>query len=87
MATFVGMIVAAGSLLSGLIYLVGKITHWYQFVTGIAPLLIGMFFLSAVQLLFVGMIGEYILNINMRTLHRPLVIEEDRINLPKRKKE
>lgn len=87
MATFVGMIVAAGSLLAGLIYLIGKITHWYQFATGIAPLLIGMFFLGAVQLLFIGMIGEYILNINMRILHRPLVVEENRINLPKREKE
>ena len=48
-----------------------------------APLLIGMFFLGAVQLLFIGLIGEYILNINTRVLNRPLVVEEERLNFDK----
>lgn len=86
LATFAGAGVAGLSFLMGIIYLIMKLVNWYSFDGGIAPLLIGMFFLGAVQLLFIGIIGEYILNINTRVLNRPLVVEEKRINLPKRKK-
>jgi hypothetical protein len=47
---------------------------------GMAPILIGMFFLGAVQIFFVGFLGEYILNINTRVMKRPLVVEENRLN-------
>lgn len=86
LATFAGAGVAAISFLLGVVYLVMKLVNWYEFSDGIAPLLIGMFFLGAVQLLFIGIIGEYILNINTRILNRPLVVEEKRINLPKEKR-
>ncbi len=82
LATFAGASIAFVSFLLGIVYLILKLVHWYTFRAGIAPLLIGMFFLGAVQLLFIGIIGEYILNINTRVLNRPLVIEEERINLP-----
>ena len=45
-----------------------------------APVLIGMCFLGSVQLFFIGLLGEYVLNINTRVMNRPLVIEEERIN-------
>ena len=45
-----------------------------------APIVIGMFFLGAIQLVFLGFMGEYILSINQRIMHRPLVIEQERIN-------
>ena len=54
---------------------------------GTAPILIGMFFLGAVQLFFIGFLGEYILNINTRVMNRPLVIEEKRINFDEIEKE
>ena len=60
--------------------LVMKLTHWYSFNAGMAPIVIGMFFLGAVQLLFIGLMGEYVLNINQRVMNRPLVIEEERLN-------
>ena len=47
---------------------------------GIAPLTIGVFLLGGIQLLFIGVMGEYILNINTRVIHRPIVVEEKRIN-------
>ena len=47
---------------------------------GTAPILIGMFLIGAIQLFFTGLMGEYILNINVRVMDRPLVIEEERIN-------
>lgn len=80
LCTFFGMMVGGFSILIGLIYLVMKLIRWNDFATGMAPVLIGMFFLGAVQLFFIGFIGEYILSINQRVMNRPLVIEEERIN-------
>lgn len=80
LATFMGFFIAVVSVVVALIYFVLKIVYWDTFVMGTAPILIGMFFLGAVQLLFLGLIGEYILSINQRVMNRPLVIEEERIN-------
>ena len=80
LCTFFGMLIAGGSALIGLVYLVMKLVMWDDFSAGMAPVLIGMFFLGAIQLFFLGFIGEYILSINQRVMNRPLVIEEERIN-------
>jgi len=80
LATFIGSIIAFFSLLIALVYFILKLCNWNSFSMGQAPILIGMFFLGAVQLLFLGMIGEYILSINQRIMNRPLVVEEERIN-------
>jgi hypothetical protein len=50
-----------------------------------APLLIGTFFLGGIQLFFIGFLGEYIMGMNTRLQHKPLVIEKERINFPKTK--
>jgi hypothetical protein len=47
---------------------------------GLAPLVIGLFFFSSVQLIFIGILGEYIGNIYTHVANRPLVIEKKRIN-------
>jgi glycosyltransferase involved in cell wall biosynthesis len=78
-ATFVGFGVAILSIIIGLIYLVLKMIYWDRFNAGMAPMLVGMFFLGGIQLIFLGLIGEYILSINNRIKQRPLVIEEERI--------
>jgi glycosyltransferase involved in cell wall biosynthesis len=44
------------------------------------PILIAVFFTAGLLLFFIGMIGEYVLEINKRVLNRPLVIEEKRLN-------
>lgn len=80
LSTFIGFGIAFISVLISLIYLVMKLIFWNTFVAGTAPILIGMFFLGAVQLIFLGLLGEYILSINQRVMNRPLVIEEERIN-------
>ena len=79
-ATFIGFIIAVFSMIIALVYFVLKLTNWNAFDMGIPVILIGMFFLGAVQLIFLGLLGEYILAINQRTMKRPLVIEEERIN-------
>lgn len=79
-ATFIGFLIAGISVIVALVYMVLKLIYWDRFVAGTAPILLGMFFLGAIQLIFLGIIGEYILSINARIMKRPLVVEEERIN-------
>lgn len=78
--TFVGIACAGISFLIGLIYLIMKLSNWYGFSPGIAPITLGVFLIGGLQLFFIGIMGEYILNINTRVIHRPVVVEEKRIN-------
>lgn len=80
MATFMGFGVAFVSIIIALVYLVLKVLYWDQFVAGTAPIVVGMFFLGAVIMIFLGLIGEYLISINHRLMNRPLVIEKERIN-------
>lgn len=80
LATMTGFAVAIISLLFALGYFIYKLIFWDSFSIGIAPLVIGMFFFSSVQLFFIGIIGEYIASIHTQVLKRPLVIEKERIN-------
>ena len=79
-ATFLGFITAFISLVIAFVYLIMKLTNWYGFNAGMAPILLGMLFIGATILIFLGLMGEYILSINQRIMNRPLVIEEERIN-------
>lgn len=85
MATFIGAGIAFLSFVLGMVYLVLKLIYWDSFVAGTAPALIGMFFLGSIQLVFLGLLGEYVLSINQRIMNRPLVIEEERIGFEERK--
>ncbi len=80
LATFAGVGVGILAFILGVVYLVLKLMYWDRFPAGTAPILLGMLFLGAVQLFFIGFMGEYILNINKRVMKRPLVIEEERLN-------
>ena len=79
-ATICGFILAGLSMLATFIILLLKIFYWDAFPLRTAPILMGIFFFGSVQLFFIGLVGEYILNINVRVMKRPLVIEEKRIN-------
>lgn len=80
LATFVGFLVAGVSFLVAIFYIVCKLVNWNNYDMGTASIAVGLFFLGAVQLIFIGLIGEYILSMNQRIMNRPLVIEEERIN-------
>jgi hypothetical protein len=80
LAVFTGVAGAVLSVLISLAYLVYKLVHWGEFSVGIAPLVIGGFFFSSLQLLFLGILGEYIGAIHTQVQKRPLVIEQERIN-------
>jgi glycosyltransferase involved in cell wall biosynthesis len=78
--TFFGFAGAAVSILTGLAYFFYKILYWERFSVGIAPLVIGIFFFGSVQLISVGIIGEYIGSIFTHVQNRPLVVERERMN-------
>ena len=80
LATIIGFIASGITLIIALVYFIYKLLFWERFNAGIAPLVIGVFFLGSLQLFFIGLIGEYIISINSRVINRPLVIEEERIN-------
>jgi len=75
LATILGFIFSGISLIISLVYLILKIIYWDSFPMGMAPALIGIFFIGSLQLIFIGLLGEYILSINTRVMNRPLVVE------------
>ncbi|MFA5871113.1 MAG: glycosyltransferase family 2 protein [Parcubacteria group bacterium] len=80
LASFIGFIGAFISFTVATIYFIYKIIYWRSFEVGVAPLVIGFFFVSSIQLLFTGIIGEYIASIYTQVKNQPLVIEKERIN-------
>jgi glycosyltransferase involved in cell wall biosynthesis len=78
--TLLGFCCSGLSMLVGLVYLVYKLLFWANFTVGMAPLVIGLFFLGSVQLLSMGILGEYIGSIQTHVRKRPYVIERERVN-------
>ena len=76
-ATVVGFLMSAISFVVGMFYLIVKLVWWYRFPAGTAPLLIGLFFLGSIQLLFIGIVGEYVGNILRKvTPNNPPLVKE-----------
>jgi glycosyltransferase involved in cell wall biosynthesis len=72
-----------GALLScfvAFVYLIYKLLFWNHFELGIAPLVIGVFFVAGVQLGFMGILGEYVGAIHTMLQRRPYAIERERVN-------
>ena len=80
LATLVGFITAGLSLVVGMGYLIAKLIFWNTFTAGVAPVMVGIFFLGSVQLIFMGIVGEYVGAVFTYVQNRPLVIEKERIN-------
>lgn len=87
LATFLGFVSSGLSLLVAVIYLVMKLINWHNFQAGNAPMILGIYVIGSLQLFFIGLLGEYILNINTRVIKRPLVVEEKRLNFDEDNKE
>jgi polyisoprenyl-phosphate glycosyltransferase len=78
--TFMGFATATVSALVGLGYLIYKLAFWNRFSVGVAPLVIGIFFFASIQLISVGILGEYVASIHTQVQQRPLVVEQERLN-------
>jgi glycosyltransferase involved in cell wall biosynthesis len=79
-ATFVGSFIGLLSIIFALIVFVNKLVNWTTYPLGIPALTVGLFFIGAVQLFFLGIMGEYILSINNRSMKRPLVVADEKVN-------
>lgn len=80
LATMLGFASAGVSLLAALFYFVYKLVYWKSFSLGLAPVVVGIFFFSSVQLFFLGIVGEYVGSIHTLVRKMPLVVERERIN-------
>jgi polyisoprenyl-phosphate glycosyltransferase len=79
-ATMAGFTISMLSLLVAIGYFIAKLMFWNELQLGTAPLLIGIYFFGAVQLFFIGILGEYIGSIHTQVHKRPMVVEKERIN-------
>ena len=86
LAVFIGLFFAFISFIVGLVYLIMKLIYWNRFDAGQAPIIILVSMMCSIILIFLGVLGEYILSINQRVIHRPLVVEKERINFENDKK-
>lgn len=80
LAVFAGFTGATISFAVAMIYLVLKLVFWSTFTFGLAPLLIGIFFFASLQLVFLGVLGEYIGAIHTQVQRRPHTVELERVN-------
>ena len=80
LAALAGFIGASFSFLVGVAYLMLKLLFWSTFSFGLAPMLIGVFFISSLQLVFLGVMGEYIGSIYTLIQKRPYAVELERVN-------
>ena len=80
LVTFFGFACGLLSVLVAICYFIYKLIYWPDFEVGMAPLVIGLFFLGSVQLISMGILGEYIGAIHTQVLKRPFVIEKERVN-------
>jgi glycosyltransferase involved in cell wall biosynthesis len=68
------------SLIASLCFLFYKILYWDSFQLGLAPILIGFFGITSIQIMIIGLIGEYVSTVLNYSKNLPLVIEKERIN-------
>ena len=87
LATYVGAIIALISFVIALYYIIMKIIYWDSYDIGMATLVIGLFFLGAVQIMFIGIVGEYVGEILSRMNEKPMVIEKERLNFDENDRE
>ena len=79
-ASFLGFLVGLLSIIAAICYLILKLLFWDTIPFGFAPVVIGLFFLFGIQLIFIGILGEYISSIHTYVQRRPVVVEKERIN-------
>lgn len=79
-ATFIGAVLGIFSVGLAVFVTISKLLHWGNYPFGTAAILVGVFFIGAVQLFFMGILGEYVLSINTRSMRRPLVVVGEKIN-------
>jgi glycosyltransferase involved in cell wall biosynthesis len=85
LCTYSGFILATLSIVFSLGMFVAYFANSDYVPRGITTLLVGLFFLSGVQLIFIGVLGEYVTSIHSQVRRGPMVIERELINISGRR--
>ncbi len=80
-STYIGFIIACICFIIAVVYFILKLMNWESFSAGIMPILVGIFFLGALQMIFIGVLGEYIGRVLELVLKKPEVILSEKINI------
>lgn len=80
LAVFLGTIFTIASVITATSAIIYKLLNWNNFDLGSIALGLVIFVVVSIQLLFIGVVGEYVMDANSRLKKRPLVIESERIN-------
>lgn len=83
LATLLGLVTILVCFVSGALSLIFELFNIFEFSLSTIIVVLGAFAYGGIQLFFLGLLSEYIMNMNIRSLRRPLVVEEDRINFVK----
>lgn len=79
-STFLGLLVGLICMAFAVFVFIRKLIFWDSYPLGTASVTIGVFFIGAIQLFFIGVLGEYILSINEKVERKPRVIIDEKIN-------
>lgn len=84
LALWAGFVIAGLSFLYTIGVVVATLLGLVRAESGIPTVIVAVFFFGGVQLLFLGVIGEYIIAIFNQVRRRPIVFERERINFDDR---
>ena len=79
-ATFLGAGLGFFSVVYAIYVFVKKLLFWNTYPLGQASIMIGVYLIGAIQLFFIGVLGEYMLSVNIRTMKKPRVVVDEKIN-------
>jgi len=77
-SSYLGLIIATLSFFAGIVLIILRLTITFN-VSGWASTILVVFFLGGVQLLILGVIGEYISLIYMEIQHRPMYVIREKV--------
>lgn len=83
LSTWFGFALAIGSFLVGILYAIAKIFGWFSFASGNPTIVILILFLGGIQLISIGILGEYIGRIYEEVRSRPKFIVDRAEGWPK----
>lgn len=79
--TIAGLVISGASIAFSILSMIAYFVAPDIAPRGITTIIVSLFFLSGVQLLFIGMLGEYVTSIHNQVRGGPMVIERERVNI------
>jgi glycosyltransferase involved in cell wall biosynthesis len=84
LCSFIGIALAALCILYAMVAAAAYFFYPQYAPRGITTLIVSFFFLSGMQILFIGLLGEYVTAIHAQVRRGPIVVERERLNFDDR---